>query len=341
MARLDPVATAVLSTRQTMNPPAVSVAIPLYNKAPYIAATVRSALAQSFADFEIIVVDDGSTDHGAGQLRDLADGRLVTVWQENSGVSAARNRAMREGRARYVAFLDADDLWHPDHLAHLMELAGRFPNAVLLGNAFAAVTKSDVPSAAPVLPVNYRLVEDYFAECVSSHAPLHTSSCMVLRARALALGGFPVGSYCGEDLALWIRLAADAPVAVSNFIGCHYRRGIDSLSWNPSYRNAPDISMRALEEILERPAWPPHRKVAVREYHSRLALAHCLDCLRAGEREQAREYLRLASGSRRLRRRVWQARMLDLLPSPLRSWVFQLAELRRDWRRFNGNVGRA
>jgi hypothetical protein len=316
-----------------MNPPAVSVAIPLYNKAPYIAATVRSALAQTFADFEIIVVDDGSTDRSAAQLRELADARLVTVWQENSGVGAARNRAMREGRGRYVAFLDADDLWHPDHLAHLMKLAGRFPNAALLGNAFAAVTNPGARSAVSVSPVSYRLVEDYFAECASGHMPLHTSSCMVLRARALALGGFPVGSYCGEDLALWIRLAADGPVAVSSFIGCHYRRGIDSLSWNSGYRNAPDISMRALEELSERREWPAHRKVAVREYHSRLALAHCLDCLRAGEREQAKEYLRLASGSRALQRRVWQARILDLLPPLLRRWAFQLAELRRDCRR--------
>src|SRR5271170_2811204 len=269
-----------------MNPPAVSIVVPLYNKAPFIAATVRSALAQTFTDFEIVVVDDGSTDGGAAQLCDVADPRLVMVRQENSGVGAARTRAMREGRGRYVAFLDADDLWHPQHLAHLMELARRYPDATLLGNGFAEATKPDVPSAPAASLAQYRLVADYFAECASGHAPLYTSSCMVLRERALALGGFPAGHYCGEDLALWMRLAADAPVAVSDFVGCYYSRGIDSLSWNPSYRTAPDISMKTLEEILERRTdWPRDRRAALREYYSRLALAHCLDCLRAGERE--------------------------------------------------------
>lgn len=316
-----------------MNPPAVSVAIPLYNKAPFIAATVRSALAQTFTDFEIIVVDDGSTDGGAAQLEDIDDARLAIVRQPNAGVGAARTRAMREGRGRYVAFLDADDLWHPHHLWHLMELARRYSAAALFGNRFVEGTNLCPRFANAASPVRYRIVEDYFAECASGRAPFHTSSCMVLRERALALGGFPAGKYCGEDLALWMRLAADAPVAVSDFIGCYYRRGIDSLTYNPSYRNASDIALRTLEDILERRMdWPDDRRATVREYRSRLALAHCLDCLRAGETEQAKMYLRLAEGARSLRRRLWLARILMLLPLTFQTAVFRLASLRRRWR---------
>jgi glycosyltransferase involved in cell wall biosynthesis len=313
-----------------MNPPTVSVAIPLYNKAPFIAATVRSALAQTFSDFEIIVVDDGSTDGGAAQLEDFGDARLAVVRQQNTGVGAARTRAMREGRGRYVAFLDADDLWHPQHLWHLMELASKYSVAALFGNRFAEGTSFGAGSTNAAWAVRYRMVEDYFAECASGHAPFYTSSCMVQRERALALGGFPAGNYCGEDIALWMRLAADAPVAVSDFIGCYYRRGLDSLTYNPSYRNASNIALRTLEDILEqRIDWPDERRAALREYRSRLALAQCLDCLRAGETEQARMYLRLAAGADSLRRRLWLARLLMPLPPTLRMAVFRLASLRQ------------
>ena len=108
---------------------------------------------------------------------------------------------------------------------------------------------------------------------------------MVSRDGALALGGFPAGNYYGgEDLALWMRLAAEAPVAVSDFVGCFYRRGIASLTRNGAFQNASDVSMKTFRELLEQhPNWPDTRKAALREYYNRLALAHGYDCLRAGE----------------------------------------------------------
>jgi len=309
--------------------PAVSVAIPLYNKAPFIAETVRSALAQSFSDLEVVVIDDGSTDGGAELLREIDDPRLRVIRQENAGVSAARTRAMREGRARYTAFLDADDTWHPEHLRHLLELARRYPQAALLGNAFAERRTAGVPAAQPDAAVHYRQVENVFAEFAQGRAPLYTSSCMVLRDRALGVGGFPIGDYCGEDLALWMLLAADAPVAVSDFVGCHYRRGIDSLSRSHAYRNATNITMITLADILARhPDWPEERKAAVREYNARLALAHTLDALHAGEMGLARHYLKLASTTRLMRRRLWLARLMAF-SGPFRNVVFFLSNLRR------------
>jgi len=303
--------------------PTVSIAVPLYNKRAFIAEAVASALVQSFADLEIVVVDDGSTDGGANELRNLDDPRLVVIKQDNAGAGAARTRALREGRGMFVAFLDADDVWLPDHLYHLMELVHRFPQCAMFGNGFA-----ETAPAEPLPAVEYRILDDYFSDCADGHPPFYTSSCMVRRQNALDVGAFAAGKVCGEDLALWMRLAAQAPVAISSYIGCHYRRGGDSLSRQSSYRNAPDVSMATLKELLQHHrGWSTDRRRSVNEYFYRLALAHCLDCLRAGEVREARSFLRLSAETSLQRNRLWIGRALALAPSPIRAALFRLSDL--------------
>src|SRR5581483_1059034 len=301
--------------------PAISVAIPLYNKEAYIEGTVRSALAQSFADFEILVVDDGSSDESLARLSHIDDPRLKVIRQQNAGVGAARNRALAEATAPFVAFLDADDLWNPEHLSHLMELRRRFPQAELLGNRFMEMA-SDLP-AQPASKVEYRLLDDYFEICAQQPQPFFTSSCMVHRERALAVGGFPEGKVCGEDLALWIKLAAVAPVAASSYVGAGYRRPTVSLSSSSSYRTAPDSSMAAIQDLLgQHPEWPARRRHQMQEYFYRLALAHVLDSARAGEADEAARYLKLSSQTQDLKWRWWQAKLLTAAPKPLREIAF-------------------
>jgi glycosyltransferase involved in cell wall biosynthesis len=309
--------------------PAISVAITLYNKGAFIVEAVESVRSQTFQNFEIVVVDDGSTDDGPTRLLQIEDPRIRVIKQANAGVSAARTRAMSEPRGKYVAFLDADDVWQPDHLIHLLKLSTLFQDASLYGNKFVERSSiKDINESSG--NVQYRIVDDYFLECAIGRSPLYTSSCMVPRERALQLGGFPTGDVCGEDLALWIKLASTGAVAVSNYVGCVYRRGIDSLSRQSSYRNATDVSMNALNDLLEQHAdWPNRRKQNIREYFYRLALAHCLDGLRAGELDQAKYYLRLSGDTRYLRRRLWEARLLAYAPRELRNLFFRLAENRR------------
>lgn len=107
----------------------VSVIIPLYNKARYVRRALQSVAAQTFAEFEVIVVDDGSTDGGAREVEAFADARVRLISQQNAGPGAARNRGIAEARGEIVAFLDADDEWLPDFLAEGVKLLGAHADA--------------------------------------------------------------------------------------------------------------------------------------------------------------------------------------------------------------------
>src|SRR5216684_3247446 len=107
--------------------PQFSIVIPLYNKHSYIRRAVNSVLAQSFRDFELIVVDDGSSESSHEMLADITDPRMRLIRQDNAGGGAARNRGIEEARAHWIAFLDADDMWLPGHIDELAALIRSHP----------------------------------------------------------------------------------------------------------------------------------------------------------------------------------------------------------------------
>src|SRR5579885_1362295 len=112
-----------------MRSPRLSVVIPLYNKAPHVARAIESVQRQSVRDFELIVVDDGSTDGGAGIVGAIDDSRIRLITQPNAGASAARNRGVGEARGELIAFLDADDTHNPLFLEEILGLAARHEEA--------------------------------------------------------------------------------------------------------------------------------------------------------------------------------------------------------------------
>lgn len=122
----------------------VSVIIPVYNSARYLAQTLDSALAQSFQDFEIILVDDGSTDNSKEIIADYLEkhpGRLVYLYQENKGIAGARNTGIVAAKGRYIALLDADDLWRPNRLEEGVRIMDRCPEVGLVHSKHSKLTK--------------------------------------------------------------------------------------------------------------------------------------------------------------------------------------------------------
>jgi glycosyltransferase involved in cell wall biosynthesis len=192
----------------------VSVVIPLYNKAPYIEAALRSVQAQSFTDLEIIVVDDGSTDGGAALVEGFDDPRILLIRQANAGAGAARNTGIAAARGRWIAFLDADDLWRPDKTARQLQLLEAHPDVVWAAGAFVRMTpEGPAANSAPIpskLFTAEGVVEDALALLAVGGA-IWTSTVMVRRAALGEVGAFDPSLRTGQDRDLWVRLAVEHP----------------------------------------------------------------------------------------------------------------------------------
>ncbi len=208
-----------MTTQSVFKTPFFSVVIPLYNKATSISNAVRSVLAQDFGDFEIIVVDDGSTDRGPAFVSGIRDRRLRIVHQKNAGVSAARNRGVCTSRADRVVFLDADDLWQPSLLGTIRGLVHRFPSAGIYATGYTVADRSgrhDICVSAELLDGDDEgVLRNYFRAAWSGWPPIHTSSICMPKRVFEATGGFPVGVLCGQDTALWAKVALSFDIVVS------------------------------------------------------------------------------------------------------------------------------
>ena len=197
----------------------ISVVIPLYNKEQFIRHTLEAVLGQTFQDFEIVIVDDGSTDNSVGEAQKVSDPRIRIVSQENAGVSAARNRGIEEAKYDLIAFLDADDEWKPTYLETQMSLTEKYPQCnVFATNYEFRDTEGNVrPTIIRRLPFSGEdgIVSNYFEVASHSHPPICSITIMVRKSAIKEIGGFPVGIAAGEDLLTWARLAVRNEIAYS------------------------------------------------------------------------------------------------------------------------------
>ena len=188
----------------------ISIIMPCFNAASTLPASVGSVLAQTFADWELIAVDDGSTDGTLSWLQAHPDERIRPLSQANRGVSAARNAGFAIAQGAYVAFLDADDTWAADFLEKMLVTLQAHPDAAL---AYCGWQNVGVPGGRgePFVPPDYEnasKAETLFAGC---RWPIHAA--LVKRAAILAAGGFDPALKNAEDYALWLRIATTAPIA--------------------------------------------------------------------------------------------------------------------------------
>lgn len=197
-------------SRGAVMQPAVSVIVPVYNGEKYVVAALDSIRAQTCADWQVILVDDGSTDGTAAVLAQYpGDPRIEIVRQENQGPAASRNRGQARCTAQYVAFLDADDMWLPTYLARMVQELTANPSAVAAFAGWQYVDQAGDPLPQVIIPS--RALGRRLGEELLWRNALVTSGVVVRRWALEACRGFDTELTQAQDWDLWLRLLALGP----------------------------------------------------------------------------------------------------------------------------------
>jgi glycosyltransferase involved in cell wall biosynthesis len=303
--------------------PVVSVVMPLYNKERDVARAVASVLTQSFADFELIVVDDGSRDGSAAVVGAIDDDRIRLLHQENGGVSLARNTGIGAARADLVAFIDADDAYRPDFLANVLALRARYPQAGAYAMNYEMVPKEGpaVPCVTSVEEPTVLLDPAAYFRIARSGSPVHSSSVAVLRTILDRAGRFPVGVRLGEDLDTWLRIIFIAPIAFDRRIGSSYLLGAGERALET---NAP-VERYAFFDTIDRwvatqPALPQIVRDDICEFKNFFTIMYARYQVRWGTPSEGRRVLMpLRTRAFALKRWKWLA--ASYLPRRLHPWI--------------------
>lgn len=222
-----------------------SVIMPLYNKAPYVRKAVESVVGQTYRDWELVVVDDGSSDGSGEVVAGVADARIRIIRQENAGVGVARNRGVADSSAPYICFLDADDWWEPTFLEEMAGLIERHPDAGIYGTGYYIV-KNGKKRVAPIG------VEEGFSEGEINYCRVYAKTlCMPLTSITVAMprtvfdeaGGFPTSIKLGEDFLLWVRVALTYKVVLLNKPLASYNQDVDVTFRGTHHLHPPEKHM--------------------------------------------------------------------------------------------------
>ena len=277
------------------NAPTVSVVIPLYNKRPHIARAFESVLAQNVQDFEVVVVDDASTDGGAEMVRGKDDARIRLIQQPHGGAAAARNRGIAEARSELIAFLDADDAWEPLFMKTILRLRAAFPSAGAYATAYRMRDRGDrveLKSYPGVPEAPWEgLVPDYFSSVRRTNL-IWTSAVAVPKHIFSTVGGFPESAVRGEDIDMWFRIAVRYPIAFSRYVGSTwFRDSTNRLCETVDESPADPVILHTILRAMGDPSVGPELLEKLHGYHDALVAKFAKVCLIKGRPKAARRLL--------------------------------------------------
>lgn len=218
-----------------------SVIIPLYNKEDYILNTIKTIINQSFTDFEIIVVNDGSTDNGLEIVKEITDKRIKIINQKNQGLSGARNIGIKNAATDYITFIDADDFWTEHHLYQLYNLIQLYPNKGMYASGYAFKKSEKVLHRATFngLPKNFKgIVPNFFKHSLQNCIALTDSIC-IPKFVFDDIGYYDPEIFSEQDTDLYIRIALKYEVVLDDTsVTAIYNRTIEDNMSNFSQKKS-------------------------------------------------------------------------------------------------------
>jgi glycosyltransferase involved in cell wall biosynthesis len=303
--------------------------VPLYNKELSVERSIRSILNQSYKDFEVIVVDDGSTDRSLSVIQAIEDPRIRIEAQANGGVSVARNRGVAMAKHEHIAFLDADDEWHPEYLLAMNRVLEAYPDSDWWATSYVRATKDSREALlAQTLPLVKPEVVDYFERSVKELV-IHISSLVVLKSAMTEIGGFPVGIAFGEDQDLFCRFAVRGKLPWLNQALSLYYNDTENRACShrkvqpmpPFYRDHESLMLEK-QTVGTASYWM--QEYLIERYLTEVSLCAQTD----GAKRQGFQWLRLCARTKTQRFRYFKAYVYLMMPSSFVRRLIQFVSSR-------------
>lgn len=246
--------------------PKFSIIIPLYNKASYVRKALNTIVAQTYKDWECIVINDGSSDNSLEVVKNFVDefkiydSRFKIVDQLNAGVAAARNNGVVESHGECVCFLDADDWWKPNFLEEIDKLIKEYPDAGIYCTNYIYY-KPGKTHVALDLPRGYMNYPEAYLQ--STAMPVWTGAACMSHKVFDEMGGFPFGIKLGEDFLLWAKTALHYPIAFCEKPLAYYNNDVPASLRATRNLHAPEhhmlFNLNPLIEELQHTPYTVHR----------------------------------------------------------------------------------
>jgi len=273
----------------------ISVVIPLYNKETFIAETIQSVLDQSFTQFELIIVNDGSTDYSVSVVKQFQDSRIQLIEIEKSGVSKARNTGIRSSIYQWIAFLDADDWWDSKFLEEMVAAIATYKEHKLFASGRTHVFKNEtIYYTNPYLPEEGTVGTVNFFKVISRHLPLiNSSNAVISKSLIEQVGFFREAQKMHEDHDLWMRLSIGEDVVFINK-NLSFYRNTETNSASKMYYEPNDFSTFLQTLIQTRKDLTKIEKIHFKKYANRFVTLTYIKNYSHYSRQEDKEVIRLA-----------------------------------------------
>ncbi len=303
--------------------------MPVYNGAKFLDNAIASVLNQREKDWELIIVNDGSVDNTGKVLEKYKDHPKIRIMtQSNLGVSAARNNGITASTGSYIAFLDADDVWHENHLEVMRDLTERYPDAGLYGS----FTRTMLVNGRTISECSFFkdrsetvYLDNFFEEYYKNKSVkmFTVITTCISRTAFDKTGGFTVGCRIGEDLELSLRIAAYFPVVLTSRITATYIKGNSTATKANSFD--PDWSFfDSVSELYEDKDIPESKKENIKKVMEWFTMRRCRHYIIEGRKKEAAKYFREIGSDPKLKKDKLITFLLLHMPSSAVKKIFEI-----------------